>query len=107
MPSQSKNSLERVYAIIQFYGKIMAGHSMVIESDENIIEKNSFCAINVGKLLHLRTVRCQSWMTLQAIAEELESKHGVKMPWVAGWELIDEDSFCLDPFPSPRNVYHC
>ena len=107
MTNINKKDLDQVFALVQLYGKIMTNYNIHIKGEERILERNTFCAVNVGQLLHLRTLRCQSWIMLQAIAIELESKHGVTMPSVAGWDVIDEDRFHIDPFPSPRNVYHC
>ena len=107
MTNMNKKDLDTVFGLIQLYGRTLGSLDSIIKSEEGILERNTFCAVNVGKLLRLRTLRCQAWMTLQAIALELDSKHGVNMPRVAGWDVIDEDRFYADPFPSPSNVYHC
>ena len=107
MINTSKNNLNTVFGLVQLYGRIRGGLDSIIQKEEVILERNTFCAVNVGELLRLRTLRCQAWMTLQAIALELESKHGVNMPNVAGWGVIDADRFYIDLFPSPTNVYHC
>ena len=107
MTNTSKNNLDIVFGLVQLYGRTLSSLDSIIKGEEGILERNTFCAVNVGKLLRLRTLRCQAWTTLQAIALELESRHGVTMPSISGWDVIDEDRFYIDPFPSPTNVYHC
>jgi hypothetical protein len=100
-----KHNLTPTLALVQLYGECLSHLRHILDSEAAILEKSNIIQSEIGRLLDLRTHRCQLWMALQTIAMELDQKHGFRMPGVTGWRVVDEDRFHLEPFPSLKDTH--
>ena len=108
MPSKpNKQNLQRVFALVQFYGESLHHLRDIVESEEEILEKNYYYPVHVAHLLNLRTRRSHVELALKTIAVELEEQHGFRIPGVTGWRMFDEYRFNPGPFPSISGLDEC